>query len=150
MTRDCKNCIRNIPGTGCTSWECEPITRGDAVKAFELWEEYRDQIEEIIRKVPSADVVDSGYIKREDAINIFDGNSEYHADTIADMLLDIPSSDVVAVVRCKDCKWYEQRTENTRICGWHNTVGYKLAVAFNDYCSMANQDSESDDMRGAE
>lgn len=35
------------------------------------------------------------YIKREDAINIFDREGEYHADTIADMLLDIPSADVV-------------------------------------------------------
>lgn len=35
------------------------------------------------------------YIKREDAINAFEFDKEYLLDTIADILLDIPSADVV-------------------------------------------------------
>lgn len=35
--RDCINCIRNVPGTGCTSWDCKYINRTDAIR---LWEAY--------------------------------------------------------------------------------------------------------------
>lgn len=46
----------------------------------------------------------------------------------------------VKVTKCKDCKHYIKRTESTGICAWHQQSGYVLAVAWNDYCSMANQD----------
>jgi len=29
--RDCLNCIRNIPGKGCTVWDCDYINRKEAV-----------------------------------------------------------------------------------------------------------------------
>lgn len=32
--RDCDNCIRNIPGRGCTSWDCEYINRGKAIETY--------------------------------------------------------------------------------------------------------------------
>ena len=33
--RDCENCIRNIPGQGCTSWDCEYINRLEAIETYE-------------------------------------------------------------------------------------------------------------------
>lgn len=49
------------------------------------------------------------YIKREDAINTvrntFTGMT---ADTLELRINDIPSADVVPVVRCEDCKYYNQ------------------------------------------
>lgn len=33
--RDCDNCIRNIPGQGCTSWDCEYINRLEAIETYE-------------------------------------------------------------------------------------------------------------------
>lgn len=54
------------------------------------------------------------YIKREDAItkleewavNIINPKFIVKEDAIC-ALKDIPSADVVEVVRCKDCKWYK-------------------------------------------
>ena len=68
----------------------------------------------------------SEYIKREDAINkladeyVFDARSAYEgtftrADFIDDAketLADIPSADVVEVVRCKDCMWGNNKTRS--------------------------------------
>lgn len=49
----------------------------------------------------------SDYIKREDAIDamerVSDGICEQQA---IDALCELPSADVVEVVRCKNCKWW--------------------------------------------
>lgn len=37
----------------------------------------------------------SEYVKLDDAMNLFGRNGEYHADTIADMLSDLPTIEVV-------------------------------------------------------
>jgi hypothetical protein len=34
MDRDCENCVRNKPGIGCTSWDCDYINREEAIKAY--------------------------------------------------------------------------------------------------------------------
>ena len=34
MDRDCKNCARNKPDVGCTSWDCDFIDRKEAIKAW--------------------------------------------------------------------------------------------------------------------
>lgn len=60
----------------------------------------------------------SRYIKREDALNaVADNNYSKDItlkgyDRIIDAIYDIPSADVVEVVRCKDCKYREK-------CGRH-------------------------------
>ena len=49
----------------------------------------------------------SDYIKREDAINVFDWgmpDADVKCGIAIQNIKDIPSSDVVEVVRCKDCK----------------------------------------------
>ena len=48
----------------------------------------------------------SKYIKLEDAINLFGRSGEYHADTIADMLLDLPTIEMPTELNgviLKDC-----------------------------------------------
>ena len=32
--RDCKNCVRNKPDVGCTSWDCDYINRKEAIEAW--------------------------------------------------------------------------------------------------------------------
>mgnify|MGYP007022364939 CR=1 FL=1 len=49
------------------------------------------------------------YIKREDAINVFDWgmpDADVKCGIAIQNIKDIPSSDVVEVVRCKDCKYF--------------------------------------------
>lgn len=36
MERDCKNCIRGTVD-GCTSWDCDYINRGEAIKIYEAY-----------------------------------------------------------------------------------------------------------------
>ena len=47
----------------------------------------------------------SDYIKREDALKALSEIAVF-TDVAEDVVNDIPSADVVEVVRCKDCKWY--------------------------------------------
>ena len=66
----------------------------------------------------------SRYINIEDAINLFGRDSEYHADTIADMLSDLPT---IEIVHCKDC---------ARAKTW-NCPFYRAGYTYkdNDFCS---------------
>ena len=41
IERDCDNCIRKIPGSGCSSWDCDPITRQEAIDAVEAQRKLR-------------------------------------------------------------------------------------------------------------
>ena len=50
-------------------------------------------------------------------------------------ITDVTSrSDVVQVIRCKDCKY-----NNGSRCGWHGGAGYKWIVDDDDYCSCAER-----------
>lgn len=46
------------------------------------------------------------YIKREDAIRI--ANQFWYKPDIAGGISELPSADVVEVVRCKDCKYFDR------------------------------------------
>lgn len=50
----------------------------------------------------------SDYIKREDALKAVDDIvcDADDAERTCDRIIDLPSEDVVPVVRCKDCAWY--------------------------------------------
>lgn len=61
------------------------------------------------------------YIKREDAINVFDWgmpDADVKCGIAIQNIKDIPSSDVVEVVRCKDCihnhitSWNQGKRDN--------------------------------------
>ena len=77
----------------------------------------------------------SEYIKREDAIKAFadylfrygDDYSDDNAEHIARELLQ--SADMVEVVRCKDCKWWQK---NAQRCGDRKMFA-------DDYCSYGER-----------
>ena len=52
------------------------------------------------------------YIKREDAIEQarrnWSGEGEWIASTEIQLLKNLPTADVVEVVRCKDCKYHDE------------------------------------------
>ena len=86
------------------------------------------------------------YIKREDAIEAYAEMLKSDKDTklIAEMILaDVPSADVVEVVRCKDCKYGEWKVSELD----NKTKGYKciihagLGIDFGDngYCSYGKR-----------
>ena len=76
------------------------------------------------------------YIKKEDAIKAIarylSPVFERAEEGATRVLSDIPSADVVEVVRCKDCKWWDSD------CGWcdlwGNTHEYK-----DGYCSYGER-----------
>lgn len=45
MDRDCRNCVRNRPDVGCTSWDCEYINRDEAIEAWKKVHEKGDKDE---------------------------------------------------------------------------------------------------------
>ena len=81
----------------------------------------------------------SDYIKREDAINVFDWgmpDADVKCGIAIQNIKDIPSSDVVEVVRCKDCKYFD-----TGYCGIP-FIGKKVNP--NYYCSYGERKDEED------
>lgn len=78
----------------------------------------------------------SDYIKREDAISIIRRRCKKYTTicvTAVTELQDLPPADVVEVVRCKDCKWY-------------NNIGCSIKIVDdsdkpkdNDYCSFGER-----------
>ena len=82
----------------------------------------------------------SDYIKREDAVE----KLEFHISIdLLDDIKDIPPSDVVPVVRCKDCKCWTEWANGTGSCSrfaldWIGTDA-------DDFCSMGERkDDESE------
>lgn len=59
----------------------------------------------------------SDYIKREDAIKEANTWSMFGNDNLESRLKRLPSADVVEVVRCKDCKFWDSD------CIWCNLWG---------------------------
>lgn len=78
------------------------------------------------------------YIKREDAINTvrntFTGMT---ADTLELRINGIPSADVAPVVRCKDCKYYQDNNDGYPHdgCRWRSDE----TPDADDFCSMAER-----------
>ena len=92
------------------------------------------------------------YISREEAYKAIygmDWKNVYFPDNFKLLLDDIPSADVVEVVRCKDCinyEWMSNRIleEQTWFCHCWNAI-----TGEDDYCSFAkrraNDDSDTQD-----
>ena len=66
----------------------------------------------------------SDYMKREDAETAIAG--------LLNVIEEMPSADVVEVVRCKDCRCFDQDRE---LC--NDFFGMGSRVTENDYCSAA-------------
>ena len=80
------------------------------------------------------------YIKREDAINVFDWgmpDADVKCGIAIQNIKDIPSSDVVEVVRCKDCKYHAEFSSK---CNKLNLT----PMWPNDYCSYGERKDEED------
>lgn len=92
------------------------------------------------------------YIEREKALNDFDewidttgalpkGTSYYYECRAC--IEDVPSADVVEVVRCRDCKYYKNGKHFTDIKFCQRLPYYAekggLNTADNDYCSYGER-----------
>lgn len=95
----------------------------------------------------------SEYIKREDALNGLAETMLYKTNgdnEVAYMLRDIPSADVVEVVRCKDCKHWqakpnedEEDNENNGFATWYDCdKTCHICGNGNDYCSYGERKDE--------
>ena len=84
----------------------------------------------------------SDYIKRKDALRAFNGScSTVDADDILrhlhksiDVIKNIPSADVVEVVRCKDCRLY-----NTDNCYMIHGQRMNRDLFEDDFCSYGER-----------
>ena len=149
MDRDCKNCARNKPDVGCTSWDCDFIDRKEAIKAWKRMSnakevKYYDEDEKVerARGVDSAIWLIEGMaddIKLEDntlwiktdkktrkqigRVIITDGT---HFCTILYGDIDI--------VRCKECVKH-----NTHRC--HLAFDF-VATNDDDFCSYGEREGE--------
>lgn len=52
IERDCDNCIRKNPGSGCSSWDCDPITREEAIDAVEAQRKLRKREQMTLFDIP--------------------------------------------------------------------------------------------------
>ena len=62
----------------------------------------------------------------------------YDAYDLEDILTECPAADVVEVVRCKDCKWYDYGELFPDI-KWCKKGNNELNVDEMDYCSYGEQ-----------
>lgn len=101
----------------------------------------------------------SEYIKREDVIDLLEQvlNAEEFFDTdnakaqsdlalwFEERILELPSTDVVEVVRCKDCKHHEELLNNNDgnvICWVHDI---DVIVDRNGYCNYGERKEQEHD-----
>lgn len=92
------------------------------------------------------------YVNKEDAIKqIVKGEEmygeEFATDTgrVKDFLGVLPSADVVEVVRCKDCKWYDADGEEMNTqghCWYKNGEPVMQNMKPNDFCSYGERKQE--------
>lgn len=68
-------------------------------------------------------------------------------NTLIGMIKDLPPSDVVKVVRCRDCKFASHRAANVYPVVWctRPDVGYGAVRGFDDYCSYGEKEDENAD-----
>ena len=93
------------------------------------------------------------YIKRMSAMTICeryiqhcfetdDNRGQDIADRIFDEITEIPTADVVEVVRCKDCKYYEKWSDRSIFCNKHIVF---MGMNDNDYCSYGELKEQQND-----
>lgn len=76
------------------------------------------------------------YIKREDVLRILENGEYWPIGKLEDDILHLEAEDVVEVVRCKDCIYFEIDEENADIDDWYHTCGDTgFGVGKMDFCS---------------
>ena len=88
------------------------------------------------------------YIKKQDALEIIKSYWHESYDTVQAYVLDVPSADVVDVVRCRDCKHYKEfRTKKhrqiMRLCYRMGKHDMEYPVKPDDYCSYGQRKIET-------
>ena len=81
------------------------------------------------------------YISRQAAIRAFNGcyntrdceEMRSYIHKVADIIKSIPTADVVEVVRCKDCRYW-QNYNDVMVCGLTNAM-----MSISDYCSYGER-----------
>lgn len=77
------------------------------------------------------------YIKREDAIEQarrnWTGEGDWIASTEINLLKNLPSVDVVEVVRCENCRYW-QNYNDVMVCGLTNAM-----MSVSDFCSYGER-----------
>ena len=80
------------------------------------------------------------YIKATDAAEIISEKNKIPLGDLVDIFAEIPTADVVEVVRCKDCKYFKMMGTTPR-CNFYKG----LATTVNsttDYCSYGERKEE--------
>ena len=84
------------------------------------------------------------YIEREAAIRVVNGQSSLTMtrSSLIDSISKLPAADVVPVVRCKDCKYWQDNNDGYphEECRW----GHGETPDANDFCSYGEQKEGAD------
>lgn len=79
------------------------------------------------------------YIEREAAIRVLNGQSSLTMtrSSLIDSISKLPAADVARVVRCKDCKYWQDNNDGYphEECRW----GHGETPDANDFCSYGEQ-----------
>ena len=79
------------------------------------------------------------YIEREAAIRVVNGQSSLTMtrSSLIDSISNIPAADVAPVVRCKDCKYWQDNNDGYphEECRW----GHGETPDANDFCSYGER-----------
>lgn len=77
------------------------------------------------------------YIKREDVIKALEGWK------ISPIVLDpVPTADVVEVVRCKNCKYWDNTTKWSACTLWSADPYEQASTEKNGFCSYGKREGE--------
>lgn len=87
------------------------------------------------------------YVEKEKVLEI--AKDEYYSDfhksmadltSLRELLEDTPAADVVEVVRCKDCKWYQNLEIVDKVqTRCFNLAGLSRVCNPNDFCSYGER-----------
>ena len=82
------------------------------------------------------------YIKREDAKELCFKLAFSRYENVIDGLNSIPSADVVEVVRCKNCKHWQ---ENTEFCSKFSTLSVTHIMPPWAFCCLGERKEQGDE-----
>ena len=82
----------------------------------------------------------SEYIERNALIKKIQRDYGFSEEWAKELALSVPAADVAPVIHCKDCKYFEQDTENYGVCiRFNDTAIADDVVKATDFCSRAKR-----------
>ena len=90
-----------------------------------------------------SDLISREYAIREIQEGISENNGDFETDTahVIDFLKVLPTVDAVPVIRCKDCKFWEQATEGSGRC----IESLYITAYSTDFCSYGERRTDETD-----